>query len=147
VIVDGKDVIAVDVATRHPATESWAKRGARNEAGKAANDAEHQKHLHYRDRLGANIGATFMPFGIESYGTIGKTARELIRLLCERASFVGPQAVAAVRRELTTNLSLAIQRGNALAIVAGLQAARSAELERAKSRRDQAAPLSLGFSW
>ena len=88
-----------------------------------------------------------MPFGIETYGAIGKTGRELIRLLCERASLVGPQAVVAVRRELTTNLSLAIQRGNALAIIAGLQAARSAELERAKSRRDQVASLSLGFSW
>ena len=70
---------------------------------------------------------TFRPFGIETYGTLGNDAREFIKELSTFAHQCNLTAFWQVRRLLTRGLSLALQRGNVVAILEGLQRAQVCE--------------------
>lgn len=120
VLVTPDETIAVDFTCRQPASKTGIREGAHKKRGTMANSGERKKHLHYRERLGRDIGCRFVAFGAETYGCLGDEAKQFIELVQGLSKFAGPEAYAAVHRELTTNLSLAIQRGNAIALVTGM---------------------------
>ena len=95
-----------------------------NTPAKAANQAEVDKH---KSAANKQFVGSFRPFGIETYGRLGDDARQLTRDLCMLAQQSNPTAQSQVRVLLTRGISLALQRGNALAILEGLQRAQVSE--------------------
>jgi hypothetical protein len=80
-------------------------------AGSAAQAAEAGKRQKY---AGLGTGYTFYPVAIETMGSWGKDARELVSELGGRlATLSGDSRSSAFLRQ---RLSIAIQRGNAAAI-------------------------------
>jgi hypothetical protein len=123
-ILMGDHNFSVDVATRHPATDNWAKRGAADNAAKAANQAEVDKHSAAKRK---QFSGAFRPFGIETYGRLGEEARSFVKELSSFARHSNPTAHWQVQSLLSKGVSLALQRGNAVAILEGLQRAQVAE--------------------
>jgi hypothetical protein len=120
-------LILEDTATRHPCTQSMVERNKKNERGFAANAAELEKLQRHGNKFGANISAEYVPFGIESYGTYGKLAEQFVKRICARAMEESESHGRFVRKTLVTGISLAVQFGNAMALLTGVQGARAKE--------------------
>jgi hypothetical protein len=107
----------VDVSITHPSNPSNRIHGQRmlgaaafREQAKVAKYVEHAKSVH----------AVFVPFVAESYGGLGKKAREFLRTM---AVYAHEHAITLDANELMRDLRHAIgcvvQRGNALIMHAG----------------------------
>ena len=81
--------------------------------------------------------ASFIPFAVETYGGLGKSARKLIKQIASAAED-GLQMLSEeeVRKELRGSVAIAVQKGNANIILAEYHRAMSAA---ARSGRGMAA--------
>ena len=58
--------------------------------------------------------ASFIPFAVETYGGLGKSARKLIKLMASAAEDkLQRLSEEEVRKELRESVAIAVQRGNA----------------------------------
>src|ERR1700722_5654265 len=58
--------------------------------------------------------ASFIPFAVETYGGLGKSARKLIKLIASAAEDkLQMLSEESVRKELRESVAIAVQRGNA----------------------------------
>jgi hypothetical protein len=108
----------IDVTIRHPTTPV---------PGAAASAAVAQKEKLYRE-LASRVGAQLTPFVIESFGAWDTGAREFV----SRIRAFNDAAVTGLSRHdvyysLSCEVSIAVQRGNARAMLACLQYAISAD--------------------
>ena len=98
------------VTVTHPTARSYVH-GASTKPGHAAHRAEQGKRAKYR-RAGFQ-GYQFMPFGVETYGRLGRSAMKLLN----RLSKVKTLKDASPEMFLATSmreLSVALCKGNAL---------------------------------
>ena len=91
----------------------------------AARFRERQKHSKYDSQAKAE-GATFFPFVLETYGGFGAEASTFIhkisKLYCENSPF--PVNRNTFTSKVSRTLSITLQRGNALVLIAGSISAR-----------------------
>ena len=108
----------LDVRVTHPLCPSHLSAAATRPLGATIN-AEKEKIQKY-SRLAQNLQAEFIPFVVESLGGITPTGQTLLNnviLACsEHQSLWSPQQL---NKELYGSISIAIQRGNAMALTAG----------------------------
>jgi hypothetical protein len=118
IMIEQKNYL-VDITTRHPVTKLSLREAQTSlpQPGHAAMFGEREKQSKYGQVLGQVAGAEFVPFGIESMGTFGVGAMRLIDTLTEMAGSEGYQ----FRKSLVVAIGLAMQRGNAEVMLAGLQ--------------------------
>ena len=107
----------LDFTVRHPTTTV---------AGAASAAAVAQKEKLYRD-LAASVGARLTPFVIETYGAWDNAAREFVL----RVSKFNDAALTAMSSHdilysMSCEVSIAVQRGNAQALLANYQCAEAA---------------------
>ncbi|MFI5423103.1 MAG: hypothetical protein ACHQWH_04105, partial [Nitrososphaerales archaeon] len=108
----------VDVRITHPLCPSHVSIAATKPLAATISAEKHKSNKY--NQLAQNIQAEFVPFVVESLGGITKTGQTLLNnviLACsEHQSLWSPQQL---HRELYGSLSIAIQRGNALALTSG----------------------------
>ena len=77
--------------------------------------------------MAKNQQASFIPFAVETYGGLGKSARKLINLIASAAED-GLQMLSEseVRKELRGSVAIAVQKGNANIILAEYNRAKAA---------------------
>ena len=77
--------------------------------------------------MAKNQQASFIPFAVETYGGLGKSARKLINLIASAAED-GLQMLSEseVRKELKESVAIAIQKGNANIMLAEYNRAKAA---------------------
>ena len=96
----------------------------------AAAEAEADKHRTY-DALAADLGAKVVPFAIETFGAWGEEARNFMLQLRNFVQTNGRELTASdFYYWACSEISIAVQRGNARAWRAAIQAARAAEQPR-----------------
>jgi hypothetical protein len=114
IIVAGKhDRVMIDCSVINPSSPSYGG-GARGLAARR----EGQKLLKYK-QLAEEAGCTFVPFVLESYGTIGAQARKFLKALAlEATEDVEDEDVQRVTRQFMERamrvISFALQRGNGI---------------------------------
>ena len=116
-----------DVVVTHPASPSRASLAP----GVAAFAAEGTKTTKY-GQLAASRGSILLPFALETYGTFGPQATELLKILRNSGSgsvFASLPSVSG-RTFGAQALAVTLQRGNAVVSKAGSLAARVAARER-----------------
>ena len=115
----GRRRIMVDVAVVHPGAPSRL-RAAQRSLGTALQQ-QRIKHARY-DRLARTEHSIFLPFIVETFGATAPEARSVMR---EIASFAGRLIPSQTRHatlvRLMTQISVAVQRGNAQAVLACIQ--------------------------
>src|SRR5450432_2228940 len=94
--------------------------------------AEQQKTAKYSTMAKAQ-GAKFLPFAVEMYGGMGKSAKQLLQLINKSARdqmLMWPYQ--QIMQNMKGDIAISIQRGNAIAILAGYQRsiAKSAKVHR-----------------
>lgn len=116
----GMQETAVDVTVVHPAAETY-KRKAAEKSLSAAGVAAKRKRARYQAVL-ADVGIRFIPFAVESFGGVCKEARAFMKELALQAAHCGPvgETAALLRREFGGMVSVAVQKGNAAMVLAGL---------------------------
>jgi hypothetical protein len=107
---DGR-VTILDCVVTHPAAASYVSKAAR-EAGSAAEQAEKRKRQQIRE-FGEGSAFEFVPLACESYGRLGKEASLFISALGDTVESSGRGSKAAFVRNVRTELSVALCRGNA----------------------------------
>ena len=122
-LLDARSILS-DIVISHPTAPSHVARAQQQLAV-----AEHAATLKTRKyaALALKQRAAFIPFSMETYGGMSKHARELIDVIVQYA--VDHQVLFSkqeIRTRLVGIIAIAVQRGNALAILAGYRkAARS----------------------
>ncbi|MCP3676438.1 MAG: hypothetical protein GY721_02275 [Deltaproteobacteria bacterium] len=116
-----KAVHLLDVSVTHPSAQTYMAAAQRPYG--AAKLRERSKTKKYGN-LAAKEGSEFTPFVLETFGAIGKRAREFIAKLAIQAEELGED-----RKDFAANivqtLSVALQRGNAYLQMQGAVAVRS----------------------
>ena len=111
--------ILADVAIVHPCAPSHQQRAQRSLG--TANHAERRKHRRY-DNLARTRRGIFLPFVVETHGAIASSARALMRQI---AAFAGQELPSQTRHvtliRLMTEVSVAVQKGNAHAALDCIQ--------------------------
>ena len=126
-VVIGGEQVLIDVTIRNPTCPSYydVKGGSAEEQLYSTKVAENQKCKKYSD-MAKSQGAKFVPFAVEMYGGMGKSAKQLIKLINKSAR---DQMLMWPYQQLIQNLkgdiAISIQRGNAIAILAGYNSALS----------------------
>ena len=74
------------------------------------------------DSLAFNYGAEFCAFAVESYGAFIDEAQAFCKAVSDYASLSGATwPWRAIRRGMVNSIAMAVQKGNALAVLGGLQ--------------------------
>ena len=110
--LNGRDVVT-DVTIVEP-THNSNQLNARTVNGFSANQAESAKIAKYRADLAPR--ATFTPFAVETYGTLGDHARDLLWQIARHISHHTDVSLPLVKRKLLIELSVIVQRNVAAAI-------------------------------
>ena len=113
------------------------------EAGSAANAAEERKLSHYSDLSSSYF---FAPVAVETYGSVGTVSSNFIKDLSKRLIVAtGDNKSGSYFRQ---RLSIAIQRGNALAVMGTMERGVSLlEEAECRSHDSQFAPAQTDRSW
>ena len=137
--LDGIDQrIMSDVCVTHPPRKTSAAQAAQQPLY-AARERERQKHSKYRD-LAAMEERKLLPFVVETLGAIGAGARSVIASIAADAEVQHVESEAEFTQWAYDALSVAIQRGNALATRRALMGARGlAGFTQARARGGAAA--------
>jgi hypothetical protein len=125
----GHVIKVIDVVTVHPVALRHVQAATRN--GAAAGKSEADKWKKYRDHFDLdNLNADFVPFAVETYGTFGKSAHELLEW-CGRGAYplaeVGDKVVdvdgrfGAFMTRAYALLSVAVAAGNTQRLEAWMQ--------------------------
>ena len=105
-------------------------------AGAAAERSENRKRTKYRFLENNYI---FCPFAVETLGTFGEAALNLVKDLGKRIRDVTGEPRS--RLFLTQRISVAIQRGNAIGILASLPTSSSKNLQEISTYNYSLAPI------
>ena len=124
-VLNGKHYL-VDVTIRHPGCKTNIQHGADTEQLAAAHQGEKEKKAKYAAMAKAQQ-ASFIPFAVETYGGLGKSATKLINLIASAAED-GLQMLSEseVRKELRESVAIAVQKGNANIMLAEYNRAKAA---------------------
>ena len=119
-MVNGEQLL-VDVTIRTPTTPTYyeCKDGSADEQLKSTVIAEQQKTNKYSAMAKAQ-DAKFLPFACEVYGGIGKSANKLLKQIYKSARdqmLMWPYQ--QIVEHLRGTVAISIQKGNAVAILAG----------------------------
>ena len=133
-LVIGSQQILVDVTIRNPTSPTYyeCRGGSAEQQLRSTVIAEQQKTAKYSTMAKAQ-GAKFLPFAVEMYGGMGKSAKQLLQLINKSARdqmLMWPYQ--QIMQNLKGDIAISIQRGNAIAILAGYQRsiAKSAKVHR-----------------
>jgi hypothetical protein len=111
-LLNGRQYL-VDVTIRHPPCKTNIGHGAARQQLAAAHQGESEKKAKYAAMAKAQQ-ACFIPFSVETYGGLGKSARKLIKLIASSAQEqLYMMDEEEVRKELKGSVAVAIQKGNA----------------------------------
>jgi hypothetical protein len=124
--------IALDVSVPHPTCRTYLSAPRLTVEGAVAARAEAAKATSYADEA-RDIGASFYPFVIETFGHFGSRASSLLRSLSELRTETSPPtslSEATLLSLAVTACSVAVQRGNAACYREGNVRARVAAAER-----------------
>ena len=117
--IRGARQILVDVMVRQPLAPSLLHHAGRAQGVLA--EAERSKRRRY-ERLTRARGMEFVPFSLETTGAFGEDALRLIREIAGFAHATSPDLRrGAVLSSIVAAVSVAVQRGNALATSTGMQ--------------------------
>lgn len=121
----GTEVVWSDVTIRHSTAPSRAALGASSSLA-VAKQAEAEKIHKYTAEAQAS-GAVFNPFAIETHGGWGPKAIQLAAKISGWAvageAAGSPWSAAEIRRNLRESVAIAVQRGNARAVLNAMQKA------------------------
>ena len=108
----------VDVTIRHPGCKTNIQHGSARQQLAAAHKGETEKKAKYAAMAKAQQ-ASFIPFAVETYGGLGKSARKLINQIVAAAEDQ-QQLLSSeeIRKELTGSVAIAVQKGNAKILLA-----------------------------
>jgi hypothetical protein len=99
----------------------------------ALHRAAQAKIRKYKD-LETQYDCKVVPFVVDTFGRLHEDAKKFLQIVEDAAADSGSQlSPSEVRKKLTASISLALQRGNAAMITAGLAASR-----RARARAERA---------
>ena len=111
-LLNGRQYL-VDVTIRHPPCKTNIGHGAARQQLAAAHQGETEKKAKYAAMAKAQQ-ACFIPFSVETYGGLGKSARKLIKVIASSAQEqLYMMDEEEVRKELKGSVAVAIQKGNA----------------------------------
>ena len=115
----------VDVSIRHPTAPSNLRLAHQPLA--VVKQAEQRKHAKY-DQMAAAINSAFVPFIMETHGGYGPEALKLISDLVppDTSPLDNLYPLHQTAFDLRSSLAIALQRGNAHAVMVGLSHARAA---------------------
>jgi hypothetical protein len=117
-LVLGVQQIIVDVVVSHPLTPAYSCTDACRTLG-VAKRRQQTKHLKY-DRTAAKHHAQMLAFSMETCGGMAPDAETLLHIVADAGEEqLGLWPKAAVLKQLTSAVSIAVQRGNAMAFLAG----------------------------
>lgn len=105
------DQTYIDVSVTHPLAPSYVGQAALKH-GYAAARREQEKIEEYKT-YAAQQHAVFVPFVLESLGTLGKQARRYIDKLGDAAEAYSGEAAASFRARARSIISMTLQLGNA----------------------------------
>jgi len=112
-VVNGQQCL-VDVTIRHPGCKTNIANGSAREQLAAAAKGEAEKKAKYTD-MAQTQQASFLPFAVETYGGLGKSARKLIKQIASAAEDQMQMLTEEeIREELRGSVAIAIQKGNAM---------------------------------
>ena len=101
--------LAVDVTVSHPLRSS-APSAVREGRSSAAGEAERAKNVQSKGPCQA-AGWDFCPFGIDSTGGLGPSARQLCRRLAKALAMRAGADTATLSESVGTHISLALAKG------------------------------------
>jgi hypothetical protein len=111
----------VDVTVCHPTAPSYVQLGLGLAALGTAKRREQDKHRKY-DAMATRLNTRFCAFAVETYGAFGEEAQQFCK---DVASFATLSCTTwpwkAVQRGMVNAISIAVQQGNAVAVLRGLQ--------------------------
>ena len=108
-VLNGRQLL-VDVTIRHPACKTNIMHGSARQQLAAAHKGEAEKKAKYAAMAKAQQ-ASFIPFAVETYGGLGKSARKLINQIVAAAEDQ-QQLLSSeeIRKELTGSVAIAMPR-------------------------------------
>jgi hypothetical protein len=112
----------IDVMVTHPAAKSHLG-SAYKTALAAANKGEAEKRKS-SEAWAQHVNYTFLPFVVESFGAIGKSAMTVVDIIAKFAESMRHSSAMACRNRLLYDISIALQRGNAFISIDGVTKAR-----------------------
>jgi hypothetical protein len=116
-VLNGQQVL-VDVTIRHPGCMTNIMHGSARQQLAAAHKGEAEKKAKYAAMAKAQQ-ASFLPFAVETYGGLGKSARKLIKQIVAAAEDqMQLLSSEEIRKELTGSVAIAVQKGNAKILLA-----------------------------
>jgi len=114
----GVQQVLVDVVVSHPLTPAYIRTDACKRLG-VAKMRQQSKHLKY-DRTAAKHHAQMLAFSMETCGGMAPDAETLLHIVADAGEEqLGLWPKAAVMKQLTGAVSIAVQRGNAMSFLAG----------------------------
>jgi len=119
-VILGGEVFLVDVAVTHPAAPSFVHR-ARQSGLRAMEGRKRRKYEQYARQVDGAVA----PFVLESYGTVGDSAKSFVQKLAAHAADHTGVSLKAFRAQALGELSVALQRGNAAVALVGQNVSRS----------------------
>ena len=86
-----------------------------------------QEKQHKYDAIAKDLSILFLPFVMESYGGLGTDATKVLSMLIppDSSPLANVFSLPDLPRELRTSIAVALQQGNALALMIGLSHSRS----------------------
>src|ERR1700753_1526479 len=124
-LLNGHQVL-VDVTIRDPACKTNIQHGSATQQLAAAHRGEAEKKAKYA-AMAKTQQAEFIPFAVETYGGMGKSARKLIKRIASVAQDrLQATSEKEVRQQLEESVAIAVQRGNANIMLAAYYRATSA---------------------
>jgi hypothetical protein len=115
-VLNGQQYL-IDVTIRHPLSQKYLLKSSRNQLH-AAMVGEQEKIVKYSSMAAAQK-AKFKPFSVETYGGLGKSARGIYRLIQASArDHMMMWPYQQVVEEMRGAVAIAIQRGNAMVMLA-----------------------------
>jgi hypothetical protein len=117
-LVLGVQHIIVDVVVSHPLAPAYIKKDASRKLG-VAKKCQLRKHRKY-DTTAARHHAQMLAFSMETCGGMAPDAETLLHIVADAGEEqLGLWPKAAVLKQLTGAVSIAVQRGNAMSFLAG----------------------------
>lgn len=114
-----------DTTVRHPTASTYIQSAAKT-PGSTLKKAVRSKNTHYSD-LADSEGASFTALALETFGRMHADYRKFLRALAQTAAdtqIITPSDIPTYVTTLVQEVSVCLQRGNALAILRGLSRSR-----------------------
>ena len=111
----------VDVTVCHPTAASYVQQRTSLVALGTAKRREQEKHRKY-DAMAARLQVRFCAFAVETYAAFGAEAQKFCKDVADFATLsCSTWPWRTVQRCMVSAISMAVQQGNAVAVLRGLQ--------------------------